>query len=112
MNAVKCPVCNGNGQVSNGFYSHPGDYPYWVSSGTGTEKCQNCKGRGWLWIRDQETLDFTEPNIPLDPSLIEFYEKKGYNVCPSCGNDKNSPARTGCPPGSHYGCYCEGSCLR
>ena len=108
MKAVLCPVCNGNGQVSNGFYSHPGDYPYWVTGGTGTEECRSCKGKGWVEVQEDEpTYIFpTEPQVPLDPNLIEFYEKKNYNVCPSCGRDRNSPAGTGCPMGSHYGSYC------
>uniref|UniRef100_A0A6M3JN31 Putative chaperone n=1 Tax=viral metagenome TaxID=1070528 RepID=A0A6M3JN31_9ZZZZ len=41
----KCPVCNGNGIVSGGFYSHPGDYPYWTTDHT-TEQCRTCQGKG------------------------------------------------------------------
>jgi DnaJ-class molecular chaperone len=40
-----CPVCNGNGKVSGGFYDHPGDYPYWTSDHT-MEVCRTCQGRG------------------------------------------------------------------
>ena len=47
-----------------------------------------------------------EKPIPLDPTLVKFYEKKGYNVCPACGSDRNNPPLTGCPKGSHYGNYC------
>ena len=56
--AVCCPVCNGNGMVSAGFYSHPGDYPYWVSNTTNPEKCRSCDGRGWIPITEirQELL--------------------------------------------------------
>ena len=35
--------------------------------------------------------------------FIPFVDK-----CPACGGDRNSPAGTGCPMGSHYGSYCEG----
>ena len=48
----------------------------------------------------------SNPCCPLSPDLIAFYEKKGYDVCPSCGQDRKSPASTGCPAGSHYGTYC------
>ena len=41
----KCPVCNGNGTVSGGFYDHPGDCPYWTTDHT-TETCRTCQGRG------------------------------------------------------------------
>ena len=57
--------------------------------------CPVCKGKGWVeddpielelkW-RQTQTLDLTK--------------------CPSCGSDRNSPALTGCPKGSHYGTYC------
>lgn len=43
--------------------------------------------------------------VRLDPNLIEFYRKKGYDVCPNCGGDRNSPALTGCERGYHYGTY-------
>jgi len=32
MKAEKCPVCNGVGLVSGGFYSRPGDCEAWVAS--------------------------------------------------------------------------------
>ncbi len=44
----KCPVCNGNGLVSAGFYSRGGDYPYWTTSNTVAEKCLSCDGKGWI----------------------------------------------------------------
>ena len=46
-----------------------------------------------------------DPHIPLCPNLISFYEKKGYDVCPRCGGDRNSPGGTGCGK-EHYGTYC------
>ena len=45
MEWQKCPICNGNGQVSGGFYGHAGDYPYWTSDRT-IETCQACNGQG------------------------------------------------------------------
>ena len=99
MKAVLCPVCNGVGQVSNGFYSRAGDYPYWVSSGTGNEECRSCKGKGWVEVNnaDDRLVPITNITYSLPPD---------YNKCPACGGDRTSPAITGCPMGSHYGSYC------
>ena len=47
MEYQKCPICNGNGRVSGGFYGHAGDYPYWISDHT-TEMCQACDGKGLI----------------------------------------------------------------
>ena len=105
MKAVLCPVCNGVGKVGSGFYGRSGDCPYWVSSGGNPEVCRSCSGKGWVEVSEFD-YEFNEPTIPLSPDLVKFYEKKGYNVCPTCGNDRNSPALTGCPIGSHYGSYC------
>ena len=109
MKAVLCPVCNGVGKVASGFYNRSGDCSHWVSSGGNPEVCRSCNGKGWVEVGEDEPI-YLFPNdekpVPLDPSLIKFYEKKGYNVCPSCGGDRNSPAGTSCPAGSHFGTYC------
>ncbi len=39
-----CPVCFGKGVVGEGFYLHAG--PGGVATGTGTEQCRSCSGRG------------------------------------------------------------------
>lgn len=88
MKAVICPVCNGNGEVSSGFYSHPGDYPYWVRGATGPETCRSCGGKGWV---SEKVVTQSMPD---------------YTRCPACGGDRNSPGGSGCPMGSHYGTYC------
>ncbi len=49
----KCPVCNGNGQVSGGIYFHPGNYPYWVSDHV-METCRTCKGKGIISQLEQK----------------------------------------------------------
>jgi len=100
MKASLCPVCNGNGQVSNGFYSHPGDYPYWTSGGANTEECRSCAGKGWVEVGNAD--DRLKPIENITYTL-----PPDYNNCPSCGGNRNSPALTGCPKGSHYGSYCE-----
>ena len=42
---------------------------------------------------------------PLGRNLIEFYLKKGYDVCPSCGRDVDAVGGTGCGK-YHSGTYC------
>jgi|GEM_PF-2279652 len=42
-----CPVCNGNGLVSNGFYAQVSRH--WSSSDATPEKCRACKGTGIIW---------------------------------------------------------------
>ena len=49
---TKCPVCNGNGLVSAGFYSHPGDCHFWSGTGVNPEVCRSCEGKGWIAIRE------------------------------------------------------------
>ena len=43
----KCPVCNGVGQVSGGYFLRAGDYNEWASDHT-TEVCQICNGTGLI----------------------------------------------------------------
>ncbi|MDP2364013.1 MAG: hypothetical protein Q8M94_09620, partial [Ignavibacteria bacterium] len=45
MEYQKCPICNGNGQVSGGFYNRPGDSLYWATNHT-MEICRTCEGKG------------------------------------------------------------------
>lgn len=50
-------------------------------------------------------IEIKEWESPLDRKLIDFYLKKGYEVCPSCGGERNSSGLTGC--GTHHnGTYC------
>ena len=65
-----CPVCNGNGQVSSGFYSHPGDWPHWVSSGANAEVCQSCQGKGWVIVPDDiQQVSIGRPEIQDVPRV-------------------------------------------
>ena len=59
MEYQKCPVCNGNGQVSGGFYNHPGDYPFWTSNCT-SELCRTCEGKGIIIAPSLEPLEVKE----------------------------------------------------
>ena len=43
-----CPVCGGNGIVSNGFYNHTGNTL--VTSTTAPEQCRSCNGKGYVEI--------------------------------------------------------------
>lgn len=43
----KCPICNGVGQVSGGFFARAGDCNFWASSG-GIETCRPCGGKGMV----------------------------------------------------------------
>ena len=59
MEYQKCPVCNGNGLVSGGFYSHPGDYPVWSSLNT-MEMCRTCDGRGIIIMPSMPSMPISE----------------------------------------------------
>jgi len=56
MEYQKCPICNGNGKVSGGFYDHLGDYPYWTTDHT-EEQCRTCKGEGIIIKPEQEIVE-------------------------------------------------------
>jgi len=45
--ACRCPVCNGNGLVQNGFYSQTSGC--WTSGSTEFEQCRSCGGTGVVW---------------------------------------------------------------
>ena len=45
-----------------------------------------------------------EVPVKLDPNLITFYLKNGYDVCPNCGGDRYQSGGTGCGQ-YHYGTY-------
>ena len=92
MKAVLCPVCNGEGQVKDAEIMGAG-----ITKIT-TKLCHGCGGKGWVEVQDSHI-----PYSPETHEYIPFVDK-----CPACGGDRNSPALTGCPMGSHYGSYCEG----
>ena len=43
----RCPVCNGNGLVPNGFYTQTSGH--WSTSSITPEKCRSCNGTGIVW---------------------------------------------------------------
>jgi len=44
----KCPICDGVGLVSGGYYNRAGDRNTWASNKT-TEECKVCQGTGIIW---------------------------------------------------------------
>lgn len=47
----RCPVCNGNGLVDNGFYTQTSGT--WASTNAAPEKCRSCDGKGIVWSDEQ-----------------------------------------------------------
>lgn len=47
ISPYKCPVCNGNGLVPNGFYLQTSGH--WSSTDITPEKCRSCQGTGVIW---------------------------------------------------------------
>ena len=43
----RCPVCNGNGLVPNGFYTQTSGH--WSTSSITPETCRSCNGTGIVW---------------------------------------------------------------
>jgi hypothetical protein len=43
----KCPVCGGNGLVSNGFYLQTSGS--WLTTSITPEQCRSCGGTGIVW---------------------------------------------------------------
>ena len=100
MHVEKCPVCNGVGQVSGGFYNRGGDCEFWMAFATSPEQCRSCGGKGYLVVPDEEVKNEIQE---IDNTSIS------RDVCPICGNKRSSPIGTGCPAGSHYGNFSSGA---
>jgi len=84
MKAVLCPVCDGDGQLKDAIFE-----------GRETTKitmklCHGCGGKGWIEVAEDK-----------DVAISRIWDKESWDKCPTCGGDRNSPAGTGCPMGSH-----------
>ena len=77
MIANRCPVCNGTGHVSAGFYESDG-YA-WVSSG-GWEVCRPCSGTGVVWHDESKPPAYTSnpfrPMTAVDIAIMDLKETK------------------------------------
>ena len=51
----KCPVCNGVGQVSCGYFARAGDCETWAATDT-IEVCKVCQGFGIIQTPEQEEV--------------------------------------------------------
>jgi hypothetical protein len=45
----RCPVCNGVGTLSAGYYNRTGDVLEWTSGDITPIECRACKGTGIVW---------------------------------------------------------------
>lgn len=54
----KCPVCNGNGLVPNGFYTQTTGR--WSSANVEPERCKSCNGKGVVWNTNLTPLSVDE----------------------------------------------------
>ena len=63
----KCPICNGKGIVTGGFYN-PSDFSI---TGTAQETCRSCNGEGYIIIDCYETkIHFPASEIYYEPTTI------------------------------------------
>ena len=74
----RCPVCNGQRLVPNGFYSHIGVETYTSSDAT-PETCQTCNGEGIVW-------DVSEEDKYCKCGILTAYNSSG--ICDLCGKIK------------------------
>jgi len=65
MKWQKCPICDGVGQVSGGYFNRAGDCDSWTAANV-MESCRVCQGRGI--ILESNWGEKTELNSPNDPS--------------------------------------------
>ncbi len=69
MEAIKCPVCNGNGLVPNGFYNRTSET--WSTSSAAPETCHSCTGRGYIFNHVAELYSCISAIENREPNLSE-----------------------------------------
>ena len=52
----KCPICNGVGRVTGGFYLRPDDCLSWITDHS-TEMCRTCQGEGIIREDESQSTD-------------------------------------------------------
>ena len=52
----KCPICDGVGQVTAGYFLRAGDYNQWSSDHT-LDTCEACNGKGLIETPEQKTIE-------------------------------------------------------
>lgn len=67
VQAHKCPVCSGNGLVSDGFYSKVVCQVITIT--TPTEQCKSCNGKGYI---------FSHPKMFSSPYVISKEDVEKY----------------------------------
>ena len=65
--AIECPVCGGNGLVTNGFYLQLSGK--WSTSDATPENCRSCSGRGYIVVKDEENKNIDENNVKIDAEI-------------------------------------------
>ena len=65
MTVERCPVCNGNGLVDNGFYLSAGNTGTWTTSSAEPDTCKSCAGKGYVVVED-ERLEITGTKYPVE----------------------------------------------
>ena len=88
-----CPLCQGTGAVSGGYFDRAGDCNTWVSGST-LDECRICKGKG-IVVRPEgggimyRYCHFCKKSYHIS-EWKEVLKGKGCRIftCPQCGCDK------------------------
>jgi len=79
----RCPICNGNGLVPNGFYNQTSGM--WCTTDTAPECCKSCNGKGIVWELDSSIL-FVQDN---EQKCRMFRSSNTALTCDFCGKHES-----------------------
>lgn len=81
MRAVKCPVCNGSGQVTTIIPDGTS-----LKQDGSTTTCHGCNGKGWVEIGGGDSGSYVPctPTWPYTPTY-PFYPQITYFTCGTSG---------------------------
>ncbi len=103
MEAVKCPICLGEGEVLD----HKDSDAHGYHTDTHWKTCYGCNGKGWVTLQDRLEQIREKSHRELGPAWQVLADTITISdKCPACGSSRYSPTGTGCPSGSHFGTYC------